>query len=167
MSLYECGYTSSCCINRKVLLSIWVGIPIFAIDITKLLFKPVVQVVLLRAKDECSLYFISAQLSSVLSLSRVWLYATPWATACQASLSITNSWSPPKPCPLSWWCHPSISFSVIPFSSCPQCFPASGSSPISQLFTSGVKSTGVSASTSVLPMNTQDWSPLGWTVGSP
>ena len=66
-------------------------------------------------------------------------------------------------CPLSWWCHPTISSSVIPFSSCPQSFPESGSFPMSQLFTSGGQIIGVSASTSVLPMNTQDWSPLGWT----
>ena len=66
-------------------------------------------------------------------------------------------------CPLSWWCHPTISSSVIPFSSCPQSFPASGSFPMSQLFTSGGLSIGVSASTSVLPVNTQDWFPLGWT----
>ena len=66
-------------------------------------------------------------------------------------------------CPLSWWCHPTISSSVIPFSSCPQSFPASGSFPMSQLFTSGGQSIGVSAWASVLPMNTQDWSPLGWT----
>ena len=69
----------------------------------------------------------------------------------------------PNPCPLSRWCHPTISASVIPFSSCPQSLPASGSFPMSQLFTSGGQSIGVSASTSVLPMNTQDWSPLGWT----
>ena len=69
----------------------------------------------------------------------------------------------PNPCPLSWWCHPTISSSVIPFSSCPQSFPASGSFQMSQLFTSGGQSIGVSASASVLPMNTQDWSPLEWT----
>ena len=68
-----------------------------------------------------------------------------------------------NPCPLSRWCHPTISSSVVPFSSCPQSFPASGSFPVSQLFASGGQSIGVSASTSVLPMNTQDWSPLGWT----
>ena len=66
-----------------------------------------------------------------------------------------------NPCLLSWWCHPTISFSVSPFS-CPQSFPASGSFQMSQLFASGGQSIGVSASTSVLPMNTQDWSPLGW-----
>ena len=69
----------------------------------------------------------------------------------------------PNPCPSSWWCHPTISSSIVPFSSCPQSFTASGSFQMSQLFTSGGQSTGVSASTSVLPMNTQDWSPLGWT----
>ena len=65
-------------------------------------------------------------------------------------------------CPLSWWCHPTTSSSVIPFSSCPQSFPASGSFQMSQLFTSGGQSIGVSASTSVLSMNSQEWSPLGW-----
>ena len=69
----------------------------------------------------------------------------------------------PNPCPLSWWCHPTISPSVVPFSSCPQSFPASGSFQMSQLFESGGQSIAVSVSTSVLPMNTQDWSPLGWT----
>ena len=66
----------------------------------------------------------------------------------------------PNPCPLSLWCHPAISSSVIPFSSHLQSFPASGSFPMSQLFASGGQRTGVSASTSVLPMNTQDWFPL-------
>ena len=68
-----------------------------------------------------------------------------------------------NPCPLSQWCHPTIFSSVIPFSSCPQSFPASGSFQMSQLFISRGQSIGVSASTSVLPMNTQDWSHLGWT----
>ena len=67
-------------------------------------------------------------------------------------------------CPSSQWCHPAISSSVVPFSSCPQSLPTSGSFPMSQLFTwGGQRSTGVSASVSVLPMNIQDWSPLGWT----
>ena len=66
-------------------------------------------------------------------------------------------------CPLSQWCHPTISSSVVPFSYCLQSFPASGSFPMSQLFISSGQSIGVSASTWVLPMNTQDWSPLGWT----
>ena len=66
-------------------------------------------------------------------------------------------------CPLSWWCHPTISSSVFPFFSHLQSFPASGSCQMSQFFASGGQSIGVSASTSVLPMNIQDWSPLGWT----
>ena len=65
--------------------------------------------------------------------------------------------------PSSWWCHPTISSSIVPFSSCLQSFPESGSFPMSQLFASGGQSTGVSASASVLPMNIQDWFPLGWT----
>ena len=69
----------------------------------------------------------------------------------------------PNSCPLSRWCHPAISSSVVPFSSCPQSLPASESFPMSQLFAWGGQSIGVSASASVFPMNTQDWSPLGWT----
>ena len=69
----------------------------------------------------------------------------------------SNSW------PSSQWCHPALSSSVVPFSSCPQSLPASGSFPMSQLFAWGGQSIGVSASTSVPPMNTQNWSPLGWT----
>ena len=69
----------------------------------------------------------------------------------------------PNSCALSQWCHSAISSSVIPFSSCPQSLPALGSFPMSQLFAWDGQSTGVSASASVLPMNTQDWSPLGWT----
>ena len=69
----------------------------------------------------------------------------------------------PNSFPLSQWCYPTISSSVVPFSSSPQSFPTSGSFPMSQLFALGGQSIGVSASTSVLPMNTQDWVPLGWT----
>ena len=69
----------------------------------------------------------------------------------------------PNSCASSRWCHPAISSSVVPFSSCLQSFPASGSFPMSQLFAWGCQSTGVSASATVLPMNTQDWSPLGCT----
>ena len=69
----------------------------------------------------------------------------------------------PNPCPSSRWCHPAISSSVVPFPSCPQSLPASGSFPMSQLFAWGGQSTEVSASASFLPKNTQDWSPLGWT----
>ena len=105
----------------------------------------------------------TVQFSSAKTLSRIWLFTTPWTAARQASLSITNSGVYPNPCPLSQWCHPTISSSVVPFFSCPQSFPVSGSFPMSQLFASGGQSTGVSASTSVLPKNTQDWS-LGWTA---
>ena len=69
----------------------------------------------------------------------------------------------PYSCPLSRWCHPTISSSFVPFSTFLQSFPASGTFPVSQLFTSGGQSIWVSTSKSVLPMNTQDWSPLGWT----
>ena len=87
--------------------------------------------------------------------------------ARQASLSITNSQSSPKLLSSSQWCHPAISSSVIPFSSRPQSLPASESFPMSQLFAWDGQSIGVSALASVLPKNTQDWSPLEWTLGSP
>ena len=103
------------------------------------------------------------QFSSVQLLSCVQLFATPWTEARQASLSITNSQSLPKLMSIESVMPPIISSSVVPFSSCLQSFPRSGSFPMSQLFTSVLQSIGVAASTSVLPMNTQDWSPLGWT----
>ena len=105
---------------------------------------------------------IQQTFSPVQSFSRVWFFATPWTAACQASLSIATHGSCSDSCPLSQWCHPTISSSVILFS-WPQSFPASGSFPMSQFFASGGQSIGVSASASVLPKNTQDWSPLGWT----
>ena len=118
-----------------------------------------------------SIFWTRGRFSSVQSLSCVWLFATPWTAACQASPQHARPPCPspspidhPNPCPLSQWCHPTISSSVVPFSSCPQSFPASGSFQMSQPLASGGQSIGVSASTSVLPKNTQDWSPLGWTV---
>ena len=105
----------------------------------------------------------SVQFSSVQSLSHVRLFATPWITAHQASLSITNSRAYSNSCPLSQWCHPTISSSVVPFFSCFPSFPASESVPIGQFFASGGQNVGVSALASVLPMNIQDWFPLGWT----
>ena len=101
--------------------------------------------------------------SSVQSLSYVRLFQTPWIAACQGSLSITNSRACPNSCPSTWWCHPTISSSVVLFSSGLQSFPASGSFQISQFFASGGQSIRASTSASVLPMNIQDWSPLGWT----
>ena len=106
---------------------------------------------------------IDEHFSSIQSLSCVRLFVTLWTATCQAPCPSPTPGVYPKPCPSSRWCHPAISFSVVPFSFCPQSLPASGSFPVSQLFTSGGQSIGVSASTSVLPMNTQDWSPLGWT----
>ena len=108
--------------------------------------------------QEVSSYFSSVQL-----LCRVRLFETPWTEAHQASLSITNSRSMLNSCPLSRWCHPTISSSDVPFSSCLQSFPASGSFPKSQFFASSGQSIGVSALASVLSMNIQDLFPLGWT----
>ena len=102
------------------------------------------------------------QFSSDQSLNLVWIFATPWNAAHQVSLSITNSQSLLKLMSIELWCHPIISSSVIPFSSCLQSFPSSGSFQMSLLFASGGQSIGVSASTSVLPVNIQDWFLLGW-----
>ena len=134
-----------------------------------------------------NLTILSILYQSVQLLCHVWFFVTPWTAACQASLSIISYsvmsdslWPhglqharPPYPSstlgtcsnsrPLSQWCHPTISSSIIPFSSHLQSFPKSGSFHMSQLFASGGQSTGVSASALVLPMNIQDWSPLGWT----
>ena len=102
-------------------------------------------------------------LTSVQSLSRVQLFATPVLqhTGPPCPLPTPRLYS--NSCPLSQWCHPAISSSVIPFSSCLQSFPASESFPVSQFFPSCGQRIGVSASASVLPMNIQDWFPLGWT----
>ena len=101
--------------------------------------------------------------SSVQSLSRVLLFATLWTADARPPCPSPTPRVYPNSCPLSRWCHPTSSSSVVPFSSHPQSFPASGSFQMSQLFSSGGQSIGVSASKSVPPMNTQDWSPLGWT----
>ena len=106
-------------------------------------------------ETDCSVQFSSSVMSDFL-----WPYGlqhtrppypSPTPRACSNS------------CPSSRWCHPTISSSVIPFSACPQSFPASGSLPVSQLFTKDGQSIGASASASVLPMNIQDWFPLGST----
>ena len=102
------------------------------------------------------------QFSSIQVLSRVWLFVTPGTEHTRLPCPSTpgaysNSW------PLSRWCHPTTSSSVVHFSSCLQSFPASGSFQMNQPFGSGGQSIGISASISFLPMNTQDWSPLGWT----
>ena len=97
----------------------------------------------------------------VQSLSCVWLFATPWTAACQPPCPSPS----PRACsyPFSWGWHPTILSSVVPFSSCLQPFSASGSFPMSQLFTSGGQSIGTSALTPVLPMNIQSWFSLGLT----
>ena len=101
--------------------------------------------------------------SSVQPLSRVWFFVTPWTTAHQASLSSPSSRACSNSCPSSRWCHPTISSSVTPFSSCFQSFPASVSFPMSQFFASGGQNIGASASALGLPMNIQSWFPLGLT----
>ena len=106
------------------------------------------------------IYFSSVQFSHSVVSDSLWSYEL------QHARSPCPSPTPgvyPNSCPLSQWCHPTISSSVIPFSYHLQSFLASGYFQMSQLFASGGQSNWVSASTSVLPMNTQDWSPLGWT----
>ena len=103
------------------------------------------------------------QFSAVQSLSHVWLCATPWTTACQASLSFTNSWSLLKLMYIVL-VMPSNNLILCPPFSRPRSSPASRSFQMSQLFTSGGQGIGVSASTSVLPMNIQGWFPFGLTV---
>ena len=117
--------------------------------------------------EAVSVQFSSVQFSSVHWLSHVWLFATPWTAACQASLLLPtpevylNSMSIELVMPSNHLilCHPLLLL--------PSIFTASGSFQMSQLFASGGQSIGISASTSVLPTNTQDWFPLGWLVGSP
>ena len=106
--------------------------------------------------------FFTIKLPVQFSRSVVSNSATTWTAARQASLSNTNSWSSPKLMSIESVCHPAISSSVVPFS-CPQSLPAPESFPMSQLFSWDGQSIGVSASASVLPMNTQDWFPLEWT----
>jgi len=108
-------------------------------------------------------FFNELLISSVQSLSCVQLFVTPWTAAHQASLSKPTPGVYSNSCPSSMWHHPAISSFIVPFSSCLQSFPASGSFPMSPFFASGGQSIGVSASASVLPMNIQDWFPLRWT----
>ena len=107
--------------------------------------------------------FRGLKFQSVQSHSCVWIFEASWTAEHQASLSRTNSQSLLKLMSKTQWWHPTISSSVVPCSFCLQSFPASVSLPMSQFFISGGQSIGVSASASVLPMNNQDWFPLGWT----
>ena len=102
-------------------------------------------------------------ISPVQSLSRVRLFVTHGLQHTRPPCPSPTPRVYSNACPLSWWCHPTISSSVVAFSSCLQSFPASGSSLMSQFFTSGGQSIRVSASASFLTMNIQDWFPLGWT----
>ena len=108
-------------------------------------------------------FYGPVQFSSVQSLSHVRRFATPWITARGPSCPSPTPRVYSKSCPSSQWCHPDISSSVDPFSSRLQSFPASGSFPMSQFFSSSGWSIGVSPSASVPPMNIQDRFPLGWT----
>ena len=107
-------------------------------------------------------HFNYFQFSSVQSLSHVWLLQPNEPQHARPHCPSPTPRVYPNSCPLSLWCHPTISSSVVPFSSHLQSFLSSGSFPMSQFFPSGGQSIGVSASTSVLPMNIQGWSPLGW-----
>ena len=138
MGVAFCGRHRYRCRNRSIVLGAWVGGGAWEIFLGWLL------------------------LLLVQLLSYIWLFVTPWTAAWQASLSLSprvcsNS------CPLSWWCHPTISSSVTPFSSCLQSFPASESFPVSQLFALGGQSIEVSSSASILPVDIQSWFPSGWT----
>ena len=93
----------------------------------------------------------------------IWLFATHGLQHARLSCLSPSPGVYPNSCPSSWWCHPTISSSVIPISSHLQSFPASGSFPMSQFFASGGQSIAASASASILPMNIQGWFPLGWT----
>ena len=107
-----------------------------------------------------SMYMASSQFSCSVMSDYLWPHKLQHARPpCPSPTPGVHSNS----CPSSRWCHPAISSSVVPFSSCPQSFPGLGSFPMSQLFASGGQSIGVSALASVIPKNTQDWSALGWT----
>ena len=128
----------------------------FPIPLTLLLFQVLLYLFVF-------LLTISSQFSSVQSLSHVWPFATPWTTAHQASCPSVTPGAYSNSCPSSRWWHPPISSSLIPFSPhLPSC-PAPESFPMTQFFASGGQSIGVSASTSIFSMNTQDWFPVGWT----
>ena len=108
----------------------------------------------------CAFWFSSVQFSGLVISDSLWPHESQHTRPpCPSPTPGAHSKSRPS----SQWCHPTISSSVIPLSSCPQSLPASGSFPMSQHFAWCGQSIGVSASASVLPMNTQDWSPLGWT----
>ena len=118
-----------------------------------------------------SAWFSIGPIHLYMSKSKLVCYTVQFSSVIQSCPTLCNPMNRstpglpvhPNSCPSSLWCHPAISSSVVPFSSCPQSLPASESFPMSQLFAWGGQSTGVAALASFLPMNTQDWSPLEWT----
>ena len=108
-------------------------------------------------------FSIGKYVQSLQSFSHVWLFGTPWTAAPRLPCPSPAPRAYSNSSPLSRWCHPTISSSVVPFSTCLQSFPASGSFPMNQFFTSRGQRIGILASASVLPMNIQDWFLLGWT----
>ena len=151
---------------------LWLCLHTYALSVWSILNKNYIRIALQLMTQN----FIALFLSYVKNAWNLILKENAWFSSVQFSCSVVSNSlrtrelqdtrppcpSPtarvhPDPCPLSWWCHPTIS-SVAPFCSCPASFPASGSFQMSQLFASGGQSIGASASTSVLPMNTQDWS---------
>ena len=125
----------------------------------RLLPKQTIQIILAKADMECCMTVKSVVV--VQSLNRVWLFTTPWTAACPASLPFTISWSLLKLMSIELVITSNHLILCCSLLLCPQSFPASGSFLGSQLFTSGSQSTGVSTSASVIPMNIQDWFPLG------
>ena len=143
-----------------ILLSEW---PLSASSLRKTHLKD--SVPFSRGHAQAAFSWERVQFSSV-QFSHSVLSNSLWLHVLQHARPPCPIWTPgayANSCPLSWWCHPTISSSVIPFSSCLQSFPASGSFLMSQFFESGGQSIGVSSSTSILPMNTEDWSPPEWT----
>ena len=182
------GKTSFCCLPFPAgpLLSVWILLTVFNWTLLLLDPFPFATQFLVDLPGHSSLVSYP---TLNLPLSLHFLFCGPWMnhlkpifSSVQFSHSVMSNslWHhesqhtrPPCPsltpgvhsdsCPLSWWCHPAISSSVVPFSSCPQSLPASESFPMSQLFASGSQSILVSALASFLPKNTQDWYPLEWT----
>ena len=145
-SMYSCHLLLNSSASVRSLSFLSFIVPIFALN------DPLVSPVFLKR-------------SQFSSFSHVWPFATPWTAHARPPCPSPTPGVYPNSCPLSQWCHSAISSTVISISSCLQSFPASGSFQMSQIFTSGGQSIGVSASTSVLPTNIQDWFPLGWTSG--
>ena len=145
MWLYMCSF--SCSFSRST-----TRVPKYYQSEKLMLFKKLLSLLLKNKPLSPKWYSVSQFSRSVVSDS-LWPHEPQHARPpCPSPIPRVH----PNPCPLSWWCHPGISSSVVPFSSCPQSFPASGSFPMSQLFASGGQSIRVSASASVLPKNTQD-----------